>query len=278
MPPVDFERSVLQRSRDVPVVVDFWASWCAPCRILGPVIEDLAARSDGRWELVKLDTEAQPEIAAQYGIMAIPAVKMFHQGKVVAEFVGALPAVQIERWLESNLPSEGSDELAEIVDDWSGARGLRPPASDVTRLERFMEAHPDHALARIRLAQALVTTDPARARRLLDEAGTDADTADLSADIRALADLMRWDAPGPGTDGSAMASDGMRAALDGARESLNRADPDRLLDRLTEAVTRNRAFGDELPRRAAIAVFHLLGDDHEISRKHQRSFSMALHS
>ena len=105
MPLVDFENEVLQRSHSLPVVVDFWASWCSPCRVLGPVIENLAAKAEGRWELVKLNTEQQPQITAEYGIMAIPAVKLFHRGRIVAEFVGRRPAAEIRRWLDDHLPA-----------------------------------------------------------------------------------------------------------------------------------------------------------------------------
>lgn len=107
MSDLNFETDVLERSRSVPIVVDFWAPWCGPCRILGPIIEKLADEAEGRWKLVKLDTEKYPELAARYEIRGIPAVKMFHGGEVIAEFLGALPADEIREWLSSNLPSQG---------------------------------------------------------------------------------------------------------------------------------------------------------------------------
>ena len=106
MAAIEFESAVLQRSREIPVVVDFWAPWCGPCRILGPVIEKLAAEAGNRWELVKLNTEEQPDIAREYGVRGIPNVKMFHGGEPIAEFVGALPEDEIRRWLDAYLPGE----------------------------------------------------------------------------------------------------------------------------------------------------------------------------
>jgi putative thioredoxin len=104
---VDFNAAVLERSRAVPVVVDFWAERCGPCRVLGPIVEALAAEADGRWALVKVDVEKQPGLARDFGLTRIPAVKMFRDGKVVSEFVGVRPAAEIRRWLDTNLPDPG---------------------------------------------------------------------------------------------------------------------------------------------------------------------------
>ena len=101
-----FQTAVLDRSDSLPVVVDFWAVWCAPCRQLGPVLEREASKRSGKLELVKLDVDANPNLSRSYGIQGIPAVKAFRNGRVVAEFVGAQPAPAVERFLDSLLPSE----------------------------------------------------------------------------------------------------------------------------------------------------------------------------
>lgn len=112
-----FELDVLQRSESIPVVVDFWAAWCGPCRVLGPIIESLAANANGRWELVKVDTEAHPDLMQHYRIQGIPAVKMFFKREVIAEFTGALPAPQIQAWLDEHIPSPEKEAWLELKEN-----------------------------------------------------------------------------------------------------------------------------------------------------------------
>jgi len=102
----NFERDVIEKSKDVPVVVDFWATWCMPCMMLGPTLEKLAEEYKGRFILAKLNVDGNPMVSQKYGIMSIPSVKLFKNGGVVDEFVGALPEPQVRNWVETNLGKE----------------------------------------------------------------------------------------------------------------------------------------------------------------------------
>jgi putative thioredoxin len=105
-----FQTEVVEASKQQPVVVDFWADWCQPCRVIGPVLERLAAAPDAGWKLVKLDVDANPEASAAFRIQSIPAVKAFVDGQVVDEFVGAIPEQNIVAWLEGLvLPPEAGN-------------------------------------------------------------------------------------------------------------------------------------------------------------------------
>src|SRR6478609_6991859 len=113
---VDFERDVIERSKQVPVVVDFWAEWCGPCRTLGPALEKAIDARQGEIELAKLDTDRNPGIAQEFQIASIPAVKAFKDGEVVAEFIGAIPPARIDAFLNEIVPSE-ADRLADADDE-----------------------------------------------------------------------------------------------------------------------------------------------------------------
>ena len=135
-----FEQAVIQRSFEKPVVVDFWAEWCGPCRSLGPVIEKAVDDRGEAVELVKVDTDSNPRVSQQYGIQSIPAVKAFKDGKVVDEFVGALPPAQVNRFLDRIVPSEADALVAEGGD---------------SNLRRALELEPGRADAAIPLARSL---------------------------------------------------------------------------------------------------------------------------
>ena len=107
-----FERDVIERSRELPVVVDFWAAWCGPCRMLGPALEAEAGKRAGRLDLVKIDVDAEPQLAARYGIQSIPTVAVFRAGEPVTGFMGAVPAKAIGRFFDEHVLAEPSEQAA----------------------------------------------------------------------------------------------------------------------------------------------------------------------
>jgi putative thioredoxin len=150
-----FETAVIERSREVPVVVDFWADWCGPCHALGPIIEREAAAREGEVELAKLDVDANPTLADRYGIRGIPAVKAFRNGEVVREFVGAQPPQAVAAFFDALTgPSEAERVLAELRES-----GEWPEVADA--IERG-----DYEAALERLLREVDTADPDMRERI----------------------------------------------------------------------------------------------------------------
>lgn len=101
----NFETEVIEASKTTPILVDFWAAWCFPCRMLAPTLEKVAGENEGRWKLAKVNTDENPQLAMRYGIRGIPTVKLFWGGQVINEFVGVLPEHALKSWLDSALPA-----------------------------------------------------------------------------------------------------------------------------------------------------------------------------
>ncbi len=263
-----FEEDVIQASYAVPVVVDFWAGWCAPCRLLGPVLDKLAQEADGAWRLAKVDVDANPEVSQAHGISGIPAVKLFHEGKEIAEFVGALPEPQVAEWLEEHLPSESRKAVAEAraaiaTGDFARARSM---------LEDIVGGDPANLDARTELAMLLFESDPKAAVDQVAEVEADHPEFDRVSGIRTLQRLGDLQDSGERED-----SEDWMSYLDGIAAMREGRYSDALAAWIGMLERRARDVDDDGARKACIAVFHLLGEGHEVTQTHRRSFSSALY-
>jgi putative thioredoxin len=265
----DFQRDVIERSRTLPVVVDFWAAWCGPCRVLGPILERLEADAQGRWTLAKLDTEAHPDVAAEYAVMSIPNVKLFVDGEVVDEFLGAIPESEVRRWLAATLPSPHADAIVEARAQL--ARGAWADAAEALRA--VVAAEPMNGEAALLLAEASLHLAPAEVAALVRPLESDPERADRAEAIGALARLiLRAERPADFPEGPARERmlEGLAAARAGDWAAA--------LAALIGVLERSRDYADGAAREAGRAIFVLLGHDHPIVERFHRGFSSALHA
>jgi putative thioredoxin len=238
----NFEEVVLERSYILPVVVDFWAAWCAPCRQLGPVLEREAEKRSGKLELVKLDVDANQAISQSYGIQGIPAVKAFRDGRVVAEFVGVQPTAAVERFLDSLFPSE-AELLAQKGDEES--------------LRAALSLEPGRAESAIKLARIL------HGRGLNDEALEILEKVHGSFAADGLASRIKLERTAP-------------ADLSPAFAALDSGDNETALNLLIDAIASRRASRDEI-RRVVVGVLDELGLEDPLTTRSRTRLASALY-
>jgi putative thioredoxin len=243
----DFQAKVIERSKQVPVVVDFWAEWCGPCRTLGPALEDAVRRRGGEVELAKLDTDANQRIARDYGIQSIPAVKAFKDGEVVAEFIGAQPPATIESFLNQFVSSQ-ADRLVEAGDEES--------------LRKALELDPRHAQAAIGLGRLLLGRgDAEQAQTVLRPFPND-----FIADGLAARAELSVSENGAGVDD-----------LQTAFSAWDGGEPGEALEKLQAVLAAEEdPKRRDLLRRTMVAIFTELGADHPLAREHRRRLAAAL--
>lgn len=245
----DFDLLVVERSHTVPVVVDFWAEWCAPCRALGPVLEIAVTARAGKVELAKIDVDANRGLQARFGVQGIPAVKAFRDGAVASEFTGAKPAAEVEQFVAALMPSE-AEELA--------AAGAA--SGDDAALRRALELDPRQAGAAVALARLLL--GQGSAAEALEVARKAADTDFAAGGLAARAQLELDGEPAPAAAFSAWEAGDRERALD-------------LLQDEVEATPAGSERRDGL-RRVIIGLLNELDVADPLAREHRRRLAAAL--
>lgn len=259
----NFQQEVIERSRSLPIVIDFWAPWCGPCRTLGPTLERLAAEAKGAWLLAKVNVDENPRLSQAFRIQSIPAVMAVAGGRVVEQFVGALPESQVRAWLKKFVPEPPGSLL-------DAARELEAtdPEAAIARYRLLLGEEPENAEALFALGRLLLLRGdpegPASLRQL--PAGTPlfgrAQAALPLAEFLALAEAEH------GGDLERRFGQAARAARAG--------DYGAAMDELLAIVTRDRSFRDDGARKALVALFAALGDSHPLVAQYRRRLANTL--
>lgn len=263
----NFEIDVIQQSFQIPVLVDFWAEWCGPCKSLGPILERLAEQQHEKWTLAKVNTEVLLDVAATYGIRSIPHVILFSEGKQIGEFVGALPEYTIVQWLKKNVPRRNNEKVSRavaLVDNHQQEEAK-------ILLQEVVRKEPDNSQARTVLAKLSVYSDPSIAFQLIQDID-DPNHSELANGIRVILRLFDiLEQP------DLLPDDAIKPEYLSAIQDLHEQRFDKALEKFVGIIRHNRKYDDDGSRKACIAIFKYLGEDHPLTAAYRRDFSRALY-
>lgn len=264
-----FEQDVLLQSHEVPVVVDFWAPWCGPCKTLGPVLERFALEAGGSFVLAKLNVDENPGLAARYGVQGIPAVKAFINGQVAHEFVGAQPERMVRRFLDQIVPDEIDQALHEarsylMTRQWEQAQ------------EAFQDIFAQNdasAAAALGLLECLLMRGRGEeAKRLIAEFPPGTEYAQAER-YRPLAELLaEVEQNGPGYE----EDDPLAAELYQAGRLIGRGNVPAAMDGLIDILRKDKRYRDGLPRKILLGLFNILGDEDELTQQYRGELASVL--
>jgi len=269
----DFQAAVLDESRSRPVVVDFWAPWCGPCKSLKPILEKLAAEYGGKFRLVKVNADDNQALSQQYGVRGIPAVKAFVDGEMVDEFSGALPEAEVRAFLDRLVPGPAEDLRAQAA----AARAAGDPSAALQLLADASKLDPQHIGIRLDAAEIMLDLNEAdEAQRLLGSVADD-DADPRVAQLKArLQFLGAADADEAALQARIAAdSNDLEARLALANLAIAGQRYEDGMEQLLEIVRRDRNFQDDIGRKTLLSVFNLLGGG-ELASRYRRLLASAL--
>ena len=272
----NFQEVVLEGSKHAPVVIDFWAPWCAPCRALKPILEKLADEYAGKFTLAKINSDENQELAAEFGVRGIPAVKAVVDGQLVDEFTGALPESQVRAFIERVVPSPAElkrKEARQLLD-----AGQHSQALDL--LDEVVALDPRNAAAKVDRLDALVHLDRiTEARALLDELDPFTLEDPRVATLKAHIEFASGEAVDSALLNARIAENpaDLGARLELARHQARIGDYEPALQQLLEIVRRNRKFENDAARKTMLEIFNLLGADDPLVGTYRRMLASALY-
>ncbi len=265
----NFQEDVIEASHDLPVVVDFWAPWCGPCQVLGPILEKLASNAGSSWKLVKVNSDEHQDLARQYGIRGIPAVKMFSKGEVVDEFTGALPEFSIVKWLDNALPNPAKALLQQAEEARENGRS----AEAVELYEQVLALEPENEGALIMLSKLIVAHDLERARKMIESVSP---STPAMVELRnAVVQFIHIHETA--SDPSLLPEGKVRDEYLESLQAVVSGRYDEAVQGFIRVIGVDRYYDDDGARKSCIALFTILGPSHHVTRKHRRLFDMALY-
>lgn len=263
----DFEVQVLAYSQHAPVVVDFWAAWCIPCRTLGPMLEQMAVEAAGAFRLAKVDVDQNPSLAERFSVRSIPSVKTFRDGKVVAEFSGAIPEPRLREFLRQVAPSQAELSLEKgesllIQEDWKTAEST---------FRNVLESLPDHPTARLGLARSLLARGlAAEALPLLMNFPTSREFSRAEVLRQFTQTVIRFNrAPG-------YSDDPTEAAYLNALRLAARGNFPAAMDGLLDVLRQDKRYRSGEPRQVLLGIFEVLGEANPLTRQYRQEMASIL--
>jgi putative thioredoxin len=274
----DFDTKVVAASHKQPVVIDFWAPWCAPCKVLKPILEKLEGEYKGKFLLAKVNSDENHEIAARYAVRGIPSVKAMVDGKIVNEFTGALPESMVRDWLDKIIPSP-AEELRREAQQRSEAGDLDGALQKLTEASTL---DADNEWVRVDAAEILLAMgNPDDAQPLLDSLKDpdilkDARVLQLKAQVRLAEMREEGESEAELAAVISLNENDLESRLKLANVLIAANKPAEGMDQLLEIVRRDRKFKDDIGRKMLLDVFNLLGGQHELVAEYRRKLASIL--